>query len=310
MSPAFLVAMHSGVPGEVSIRRVGVRTRAALRVSPFPPVPRKRRVRSISRLAGGCHHVIRVLLLAVLALLTLSTTACFPPPYRQPPDYPARLRQIETVTLVPPLVAVYAMTAGDIEEEVQEWSDAAYTHARVAVKAEVEKIGLTFVPFAGTHGPRPDFRLGAEYVRRSGPPDRAEESWLLFESVKEAVLRHTYVPAETFPPRMQNFDYTLGTESEALLAGGQADAFLLMIATDHIPTADRQLLIGAGLAKMAVTGSYAGPGGTPAELIVALIETKTGDLLWFNRVEMPLSDLRDPAANAALVGLAMTGMKQ
>lgn len=244
---------------------------------------------------------------AVLALALLGL-GCFPPPYREPPDFGARFARVETITLVPPLVAVYAMTAGDVEEEVQEWSDAAHAHARVAVADEVRKAGRTFVPFAGASAPRPDFRLGAERVAHAGAPSRAEESWLLFESVKEAVLRHTYDPANTFPERLKRFDYTLGPEAAALLGGTEADAYLLMIATDHVPTADRQLLVGASLAAMLATGSYAGPGATPAELIAALVETRTGDLLWFNRVEMPLSDLRDPATNAALVELVLKGM--
>jgi hypothetical protein len=48
--------------------------------------------------------VLRVLLLAVLALLTPSATAGFPPPYRQPLEDPTRLQGIDTVTRVPPLV--------------------------------------------------------------------------------------------------------------------------------------------------------------------------------------------------------------
>ena len=46
-----------------------------------------------------------------------------------------------------------------------------------------------------------------------------EQSWILFESAKEAILRHTYDMTQLFPEQMSNFDYTLGAESRALLAG-------------------------------------------------------------------------------------------
>ena len=86
-------------------------------------------------------------------------------------------------------------------------------------------------------------------------------------------------------------------------------AFLLMIASDHVPTGERQALIGLSAAAMVATGSYAGPVATPAELIAALVEASTGDILYFNKVSMPLSDLRDPDANRALVDLVLAGLK-
>lgn len=249
-------------------------------------------------------------LLGVALWACLTACVAIPPPYREAPNYRVRFADLETVTLIPPLVSVYAMSSGDVEREVQEWSDAANENAVLAVRAELEKMGKRFVPFAGREGPRPDFRMGesSPNARRESSP--AADSWLLFESAKEAILRHTYDPTQTFPTRMKDFDYTLGREARALLAGTDANAFLLMIATDEIPTADRQALVGVGAAAALYTGSYGGPGMTPAELIVALVESSSGDILFFNRVSMPLSDLRDRESNAALVALALKGMSQ
>ena len=36
----------------------------------------------------------------------------------------------------------------------------------------------------------------------------------------------------------------------------------------------------------------AGPGATPAKVTLALVESATGDLLWFNTLSLPFSDLR------------------
>lgn len=250
--------------------------------------------------------------LGVLLILVLGACITPPPPYRAGPDYASRASRIQSITLVPPLVAVYAMSSGNVEQEVQDWSDVANELAQVAVRERIEAMGKTFVPYAGTRGPRPDFRLGLENParRRERGSDAAEDSWLLFESAKEAILRHTYDITQVFPERLEQFDYTLGTESKALLRGTRADAFLLMTATDYVPTADRQALIGVGAAAALYTGSYGGPGATPAELTAALVDAKTGSLLWFNKVSMPLSDLRDPKANAALVNLVLKGIEQ
>ena len=253
------------------------------------------------------------LALAWLMLLAASLSACVmpPPPYREAPNYRVRFADLETITLVPPLVAVYSMSSGDIEQEIQEWSDQANRNSVASVRAEVEKTGKRFVPFAGTRGPRPDFRMGiADDVNARHEASPAADSWLLFEAAKEAILRHTYDPMVTFPEMMKGFDYTLGREAHALLSGTEADAFLLMIATDEVPTAERQALVGVGAAAALYTGSYAGPKTTPAELIVALVESHSGDILWFNRVSMPIADLRDPDSNAALVGKLLEGMSQ
>ena len=223
-------------------------------------------------------------------------------------NYALRYADIESMTLVPPLVSVYAMSSGNVEQEVQDWSDAANDLAQVAVRERVEAMGKVFVPFVGSSGPRPDFRILPDSINQRSRPSPSGESWLLFESAKEAILRHTYDPFQAFPDRMKDFDYTLGPDGSALLAGTEADAFLLMIATDYVPTAERQALIGVGAAAALYTGSYGGPGATPAELTAALVESSTGDILWFNKVSMPLSDLRDPKANAALVDLVLGGI--
>ncbi|MFK7894804.1 MAG: hypothetical protein AB8G23_03150 [Myxococcota bacterium] len=255
---------------------------------------------------------IRIALLGLACLLFLSACVAPLPPYRAVPNFAAKSTHIESVTLVPPLVAVYAMSSGDIEQEVQDWSDDANELAQSAVRTRIEALGKTFVPYAGTRGPRPDFRLGRENPARrlaAAGSDKASDSWLLFESAKEAILRHTYDITQAFPERIEKFDYTLGQDAAALLGGTRADAFLLMTATDYVPTADRQALIGVGAAAFLYTGSYGGPGGTPAELTAALIDSRTGDILWFNKVSMPLSDLRDPKANAALVDLVLKGIE-
>lgn len=244
------------------------------------------------------------------ACLMLATAACAsaPPPYRAVPDYPARWSNVERVTLVPPLVSVSTMSSGNVAEEIQEWSDAANALAQEAVRDTIEATGRTFVPYAGEHGPRPDFRIGVDLSNAPPQVGPGEQSWLLWEAAKEAIFRHTYDMTLTFPDQMSNFSYSLGREASDLLSGTRADAFLLMIATDSIPTADRQLLIGVAGAATLATGSYGGPGLTPAELVVGLVDARSGDILFFNRVSMPLADLRDPAGNRMLIEMALQGI--
>lgn len=248
------------------------------------------------------------LLLLLLLPLVFHAACAVPPPYREVPSYPVRFADIETITLIPPMVTISVVSSGDVAIEVQEWTDAAYENAQAAVEVRVEGMGKRFVPFAGSEGPRPDLRVDGGDVNSRVELTPAGESWLLFESAREAILRHTYDPMHVFPDRMKDFDYTLGEEARAMLAGTPADAFLLMIARDSVPTADRAALVGVGTAAALYTGSYGGPGTTPAELTVALVEAQSGEILWFNHASMPLTDLRDPASSAKLVDFVLKGM--
>lgn len=248
---------------------------------------------------------------AALGLLCLVAFGCaLPPPHRQVPEFDRRFQSIRTITLVPPKVAVYKMSSGNTEEEVQEWTDAAHASVVAAVEAEVAELGRTYVPYVGESGPLVDHRLDAPAAAVGGERSEAEDSWLLFEAANLAIMRHTYDPLHLFPTRMKDFGYTLGPEASSLLGDTKADAFLLIIAVDHIPSRDRQALVAAGLAMTAVTGSYGGPGATPAKLTLAMVESKSGNILWFNTLSLPLSDLRDEKTDRVLVDMVMKGLAQ
>jgi len=248
---------------------------------------------------------------ALALVAALGGVACAtPPPHRQPPDFAKRFEAVRTITLVPPKVAVYEMSAGSTEEEVQAWSDAAQAHVVEAVKAEVAELGRTYVPFAGER-PHADVRVGtAREQAATGAAARtpAEDSWLLFEAANLAIMRHAYDPWQTFPSSLKSFDYTLDRAAASLLGGTKADALMLVVAVDHVPTRHRQALVAMGLGMAAMTGSYAGPGATPAKLTLALVEAKTGDILWFNTLSLPFTDLRDEATDEKLVEAVMKGL--
>lgn len=250
--------------------------------------------------------------MVVLVALAAGVGCASPPPYRQPPDFEQRFERVRTITLVPPKVAVYKMSAGDTEEEVLDWSDAAYGHVIEAVKAEVEELGRVFVPYEGEVLSHRSIRMDRDDVAGAAEDgfSPADDSWLLFEAANLAIMRHAYDPWNTFPEKVSHFDYTLGREARTLIGDTPADAFLLIIATDHVPTRERSTLVAAGLLAGALTASYAGPGATPAKLTLALVEVQTGDLLWFNTLSLPFTDLRDEATDQALVDTVMKGLER
>ena len=247
--------------------------------------------------------------LRIILLLGLLAAACVSS-IRSVPDFDARFEKLRTVTLVPPKVAVYRLTAGGIEEEVHDWSESARRQLTVEVEKRARETGhLEFVPYAGPPLPGTP---GTEAAGHGAPPTPLEETWTLYEAVAQEILLHTSPEfGQVFPSKMKNFDYTLGREAAAVVAQTGADAFLVVVATDHVATAGRQALIGAGVAAAAVTGIYVGPKmSSPAIVVLALVESRSGDILWFNSVSSGSADLRKLERDAGLVELAMKGLDE
>ena len=136
------------------------------------------------------------------------------------------------------------------------------------------------------------------------------------------ILLHTYpntnVRGHFFEEKVQNFDYSLGTEVGGLVKG--ADALLFLDAQDHVWTAGRQALqalgvilsVGAGIATGVRNPALAAritaliipvpvmSGGTVVR--AALVDSRTGDILWINAMGSGAgTDLRDPASARAMV---------
>ena len=154
---------------------------------PSLPSPRARRARGV--------------LLGLAASLLLGACA-LPPPYRAPANHGVRFSDVETITLVPPLVSVAAMSSGNIEQEVQEWSDAANENAREAVRANIEALGKTFVPYAGKHPAASRLPPSAPTDVNDAPPGQRGRAELAAVRVREGSdpsshLRH--VPAVSGP---------------------------------------------------------------------------------------------------------------
>jgi hypothetical protein len=240
---------------------------------------------------------------ATVLLIALLSVGCVTP-YREVPDFDQRFGRIRTVTLLPPKVAVYKITAGGVEEEVYEWTESARRLLAAELEREIRERGrLQFVPY-----PQPTVE---DAIPGGAAPGWTplEENWALFEAVATAVFRHTYDQKQLFAPKQKNFDYTLGADAATLVEGIGADAFLIVVATDYVETAGRTTLIVLGALASVAAGAPVGPAMSPTSVILALVEARTGDILWFNQVASR-ANLRDPESDAKLVDAVMKGLAE
>jgi hypothetical protein len=193
---------------------------------------------------------------------------------------------------MPPDAKVYSLTAGDKRDLVDEWSETARKHLAEAMATHGGTTGR-FVVKAFDPAGFPSARREYEDVRS------------LFEAVSLSALAHAYGGDFGFKSKRERFEYSLGPLT-SLTEATQADALLFVYATDYISTGGRKALI----ALVVPLGLLVNPIGTvvalasaagPTQVVTALVEAKTGEILWFGAHMTRPYDLRDSASAQSLL---------
>lgn len=206
-----------------------------------------------------------------LVLLALLIAACAIPSSssRASPNLDQKRSLIKAVVILPPTVHVETLSAGGVHEEQEEWSMQAEKNVMTAVEEQLK----------GRSG------LHIEYLPKDSLSKEIEsnltETQALFDAVSTSVVIHTYGPEPArFPEKISNFDYSLGPEVNKL--AGPADALLVIRAEDHISTEGRKSLQVAGMIIGALAGVVMVPVGGTTVASAALVDARSGSLLWYN----------------------------
>ena len=235
-------------------------------------------------------------LLLLLAGVFLASSCAPSATYRVSPRFYGEAARIGTVAILPAQVKVYQIDAGGVREEMTDWSAAARKHILTAIANQLTRKMNTKVD------------LVTDDLLDENKP-RWEDTKALHNAVSMMILLHTYqnpnLPNQYFEDKFKTFDYSLGTAARPLARG--ASAMLLVDAEDHIWTGGRVALqtlgvilgIGAGVA----TGVVIIPqlsGGTFVK--ASLVDSETGDVLWFNVAGAGAgTDLRDAASATKMI---------
>ena len=175
------------------------------------------------------------------------------------------------VILMPPDIRYYLLTAGGVAEPHAEWTEAAQANFTAAVGSYAASIGtdLQIVD--------PD-NLGATHI----------EYEKLHSVVGMTVLHHQF-GMFTLPSKGngQVFDWSLGPGVRALGEEHDADYALFVFYRDYQASSGRVALV--LLAAAAGVGTNTGSEGGFA----SLVDLRTGDIVWFNVVNVGAGELRD-----------------
>jgi hypothetical protein len=188
------------------------------------------------------------------------------------------------VVVLPANIEVYEVTAGDVSEEVPEWSAEAGKNVLQAL-SETIKSGKT---------------LNEVGFPRLAPPAVAvvDEHIALYKLVANAIDNNYDLEHKT-----KRFDYSIGPGLNALQRETGADAAIMIYGRDYVSTAGRKAK--AVLGNIPIVGAFTGP---PPRLGrswvgIGLIDLRTGDLLWMkSEARGSTSNLRELTDAKDIIG--------
>jgi hypothetical protein len=219
----------------------------------------------------------RVPLLVAVVLTGALLAGCAAPVQRQVPELRREASKVPAIVVMPLDVELAQLTAGGMQEPHAEWTEAAHKHMRAALEAEAKARNVKLFAFEPERGDVADRETSEALVR-------------LHRAVGGAVLLHQYLEGFALPSKDGRFDWSLGPSVAAISRAHQADYALFLFVRDSYATAGRVAVI--------VVGALLGvgvPGGAQVGF-ASLVDLRTGDIVWFNRLVRPQGDLRTPEA--------------
>jgi len=156
------------------------------------------------------------LLFIGLAGLFCAPGCCVPPPYRAHPEFETRVKQIRTVSLMPPVVQIYEVFPSGVAELRDDWCALGQKSVEKAFVEQMKEKRYVVSTL------RTDGRLGKE----------VEQIQALYKQVNKSVQLHSYGP-QVFPEKATRFEYGLGSLEEVLAANG-TDSVVFIMAFDHV----------------------------------------------------------------------------
>lgn len=234
------------------------------------------------------HRRRSVGVVALFLVLSVGMAGCAGPRYRQSASFQSFFDRPKTVAVMPLRVHIRQMTAGNVVELMDEWTEEAKRNIRTALKEGFERypdIKLVFIEEEGLS------KEDKDLVRVQGG---------VFDILSGGISMHTYNGAAMFWHKRKNFDYTFGPELGRIGELATADAVLFCSGSNYIWTAGRVTLAVFGTIVGAATGLNMSPGIGPEWFCMSLADAETGDMLWYD-IYRAQGDLRNIKVDRRLV---------
>ena len=192
------------------------------------------------------------------------------------------------IALMPADVELFELSAGGVGEPRAEWTASATRHIMADLRARKEK-------------------LGARATEITGEQDETVEALnSLHGAVSRAILVHHFGQLQ-LPTKDGKLDWTLGPDVAKLREKSGADYALFTWVRDSYASAERKAMMALGIAlAFAGVGGVALQGGSQ-QAYASLVDLRTGQIVWFNRMVRGSGDLREAEAAKESLDVLLTG---
>lgn len=213
-----------------------------------------------------------VAVVAIGALVSACQTIAHQTRKELPKDQAAR-----RIVVLPPDVELSILHAGGLEEPNAEWTRAARRHIADDLATRFRAMNVPLVN-GGTIAPE------------TSGDGRELQLLKLHEAVGQSILIHQYQGPLQLPTKAATFDWSLGPQTQHLRQKYGADFALFVFVRDSYASAGRvATIVVAALFGVGVQGGI-------QIGFASLVDLKTGEVVWFNRLARPSGDLRTATA--------------
>tara|TARA_B100001939_G_scaffold308688_2_gene289470 strand:+ start:22527 stop:23306 length:780 start_codon:yes stop_codon:yes gene_type:complete len=190
------------------------------------------------------------------------------------------------IVVMPLDVELSLLTAGGVNEPNAEWTQAAKTHMNTALDNIMQNYNVQIIHY-DPEAPGEETKDLRQFRH-------------LYRAVGESVFIHQYLAP--LPTRNKEFDWTMGPAAKTLKEKYNADYALFILVRDSYSSDSRKAmqfalaLVGVGIQG----GSQVG--------YSSLVDTDTGDIVWFNLLARGTGDLRTEKSANETVELLLDGL--
>jgi hypothetical protein len=197
-----------------------------------------------------------------------------------------------SVLLLPTDVELYALSAGGVSEPRADWTEAATKHMGSALKAYKA-------------------RLGVDVIDRIAENDALTEVNALHGAVARAITIHHFgLGLFRLPTKEGQLDWSLGDAVRPLREQTNADYALFTWVRDSYATSSRIASSVAITVLGALVGVAIVPQGGQQIGYASLVDLRTGQVIWFNRLQRPRGDLREAEKAAESIDALLYGFPE
>ncbi|QKF81322.1 hypothetical protein [Halarcobacter ebronensis] len=240
----------------------------------------------------------KILVPILFSFMALFITGCSIDYTASIPNFKQEYQTKKRIVIVPPSVKMYEISTGGVEEEISDWSKLAMENMQKSIINNLPK----------------EQQLKYEVINYSTLPEFEKElitnsNNLLFR-ISPSIHQHALkISVAKFDEKIENFDYTIGDVLSNISETG--DIYLFLNAEDRVQTSGKKAaevtkaIIGALLFGVGV-----GDIGGITFSSVAMVDAKTGKLMWYNYyISKGAVDLREEKGTDEVVKVLFNGLQ-